>query len=92
MRYVYVFAVHGNGIGGGTHLRRHRHSLNLGGNMSGGRKSENGHEQRTITQQEASPQRENAFETTVAPGDKPSIAMLFRVKLNPMPSQLDGAP
>jgi hypothetical protein len=44
--------------------------MNLGGGMSGGGKSQNGHEQRTNTQQEASPRQENAIETTVAPEEK----------------------
>jgi hypothetical protein len=50
--------------------------------MSGGRKSEKGHEQWTKTQQEASPRREDAIETTVAPVDKAEITMEVSVFKN----------
>ena len=56
--HVYRLAVHADGKGGGTHLRGHRRGLNAGGGMDGGRKNENGHEQRTKTHQEDGPRQE----------------------------------
>ena len=75
--HVHGLAVHSDGEGGRAQLFGYGRGLHAGSGMGGGRKSENGHEKRTKTQQEARPRQKSGNETTVAPATKTAVSDAF---------------